>query len=298
MIRFIRFWLRAVRFYAFSTSFTAVAFGGLYARWCGVPFSWLRFAAATLSGMFLHAAANLWNDYFDYTGGVDREAGKCGSAMIFSGELTPRRVFRAACLCAALAAAGGFWLAWTVRGPGLVLLGAAGLAGAASYCAGPRSPKHLALGEAWVFLMMGLGMPLGGWMAQTGTFSARPLAAVLPVALCTALLLYNNNLRDLDDDRAAGIRTLPMLLGRAAHPAALAAFAAIFLLVALLAFLGLLPMLSLLAFLALPPAIPWMAATARRAVTHREELRLARLHLLLGLLLLASLLLAPVPPRV
>jgi 1,4-dihydroxy-2-naphthoate octaprenyltransferase len=290
MIRWLRFWLRAVRIYAFSTSFTAVAFGGLYARWCGVPFSWLRFAAATLAGMFLHAAANLWNDYFDYTNGVDREAGKCGSAMIFSGELTPRRIFRAACLCAALAAAGGFWLAWATRGWPIVLLGAFGLAGAAGYCAGPRSPKHLALGEVWVFLMMGLGMPLGGWMAQTGTFSARPLLATLPIALFTALLLYNNNLRDLPDDRAAGIRTLPMLLGRAAHPAALAAFATIFALAAALAVLGFLPKLSLLTLLALPPSLPWLAATARRAVTHREELLLARLHLLFGLLLLASLL--------
>lgn len=291
MIRFLRFWLRAIRFYAFSTSFTAVAFGGLYARWCGEPFSWLRFAAATAAGMLIHAAANLWNDYFDYTGGVDREAGKCGSAMIFSGELTPRRVFRAACLCAALAAAIGLALAWHLRSPGLVALGAAGLVGAAGYCAGPRSPKHLALGEVWVFLMMGLGMPLGGWMCQTGTFSFRPLLAALPIALFTALLLYNNNLRDIDDDRAAGIRTLPMILGRAAHPAALAAFAAIFALAVALLSTSRLPKTALLTLLALPPAIPWLSSVARRAVTHREELLLARLHLLFGLLLLAALLL-------
>lgn len=295
MIRFLRFWLRAVRFYAFSTSFTAVALGGLYARWCGEAFSWGRFAAATAAGMLIHAAANLWNDYFDYTGGVDREPGKCGSAMIFSGELTPRRVFRAACLCAALAAAAGLALAWRLRSPGLVVLGAAGVVGAAGYCAGPRSPKHLALGEVWVFLMMGLGMPLGGWMCQTGTFSARPLLAALPVAMLTALLLYNNNLRDLDDDRAAGIRTLPMLLGRAAHPAALTAFAAVFVLTALLVATSRLPASSFLTLLALPPSFPWLASVARRCISHREELFLARLHFLFGLLLLAGLLLAPRP---
>lgn len=295
MIRFLRFWLRAVRFYAFSTSFTAVALGGLYARWCGEAFSWGRFAAATAAGMLIHAAANLWNDYFDYTGGVDREPGKCGSAMIFSGELTPRRVFRAACLCAALAAAAGLALAWRLRSPGLVVLGAAGVVGAAGYCAGPRSPKHLALGEVWVFLMMGLGMPLGGWMCQTGTFSVRPLLAALPVAMLTALLLYNNNLRDLDDDRAAGIRTLPMLLGRAAHPAALTAFAAVFVLTALLVATSRLPASSFLTLLALPPSFPWLASAARRCISHREELLLARLHFLFGLLLLAGLLLAPRP---
>ncbi len=295
MIRFLRFWLRAVRFYAFSTSFTAVALGGLYARWCGEAFSWGRFAAATAAGMLIHAAANLWNDYFDYTGGVDREPGKCGSAMIFSGELTPRRVFRAACLCAALAAAAGLALAWRLRSPGLVVLGAAGLVGAAGYCAGPRSPKHLALGEVWVFLMMGLGMPLGVWICQTGTFSVRPLLAALPVAMLTALLLYNNNLRDLDDDRAAGIRTLPMLLGRAAHPAALTAFAAVFVLTALLVATSRLPASSFLTLLALPPSFPWLASVARRCISHREELHLARLHFLFGLLLLAGLLPAPRP---
>lgn len=289
MIRRVVFWLRAVRCYAVSTSFTAVAFGGLYARWRGEEFSWVRFAVAAAAGMAMHAAANLWNDYFDYTGGVDREAGKCGSAMIFSGELTPHRVFRAACVCAAAAAAGGLWLAWQT-GWMILGLGAAGLLGALGYCAGPHSPKHHAWGEVWVFLMMGMGMPLGGWMAQTGHGTWRVIVAALPVAVLTALLLYNNNLRDVEDDRAAGIRTLPMVLGaRAARPAAWAMCAVAFLMIPAGIYAGLLPCQSIWTMAAAPFALVWGVRIGRGPVTHRDELWLAHIHLFFGGLLLAAM---------
>ena len=80
-----------------------------------------------------------------------------------------------------------------------------------AYSAGPLSPKHRALGEVWAFLFMGVGLTLGGYMAQTGTFSWGAIAAGVPAGLLMTLLLYTNNLRDLASDRAAGLRTLPML---------------------------------------------------------------------------------------
>ena len=69
----IQLWAKAVRPYAYSASLVPVAIGGLYARSAGAEFSGWRFGVALAAGVLLHTSANLWNDYFDFKGGVDRE---------------------------------------------------------------------------------------------------------------------------------------------------------------------------------------------------------------------------------
>ena len=157
---------------AYSASVVPIAIGGLYARATGAEFSPVRLGLTLMSGMLLHTAANLWNDYHDYQTGVDHPGGGIGSGVLVCGEMTAARCFQGATLCAALGAAIGLWLAWRV-GWKLLGLGGAGLFGAWAYSAGPLSPKHRALGEVWAFLFMGVGLTLGGYMAQTGTFSWR-----------------------------------------------------------------------------------------------------------------------------
>lgn len=206
----LQLWAQAVRPYAYSASLVPVAIGGLQARCAGADFSVPRFVVSLLSGLLMHTAANLWNDYYDYKHGVDRQGGGVGSGVLVHGDMAPARCFRGAGIAAALAGLGGVWLAWQV-GWGLLWLGLAGVLGAWAYSAGPFSPKHHALGEIWVFLLMGVGMTLGGHMAQTGRFSWGAVAAGIPAALLMTLILYVNNLRDIRSDRQAGLHTLPML---------------------------------------------------------------------------------------
>ncbi|MDR0992987.1 MAG: prenyltransferase [Verrucomicrobiota bacterium] len=294
MRNWLGFWLRAVRPYAYSTSVVPVAIGGLYARWLGEAFSWLRFAVALAAGMLLHTAANLWNDYFDFVCGVDYEGGGTGSGMLVSGALRPGRCFCAAVVCALLAAAGGVWLAVQV-GWGILVLGAVGLAGAVGYCAGGCSPKHHALGEVWVFLMMGLGMGLGGYMAQTGRPAAPAVWISVPVGLLTVLLLYNNNMRDLHSDHASGIQTLPMKLNQLFHSWKAAPLFGILLLAAAYATLAgglllrLLPGACALAFGSLVSAGGWVAQIWTRPVTEQSQRTMAHVHILFGILMIIGL---------
>ena len=165
-----------------------------------------------------------------------------------------------------------------------------GLLGALVYSAGPRSPKHRALGEVWVFLMMGAGMTLGGHMAQTGRFSWGALAAGIPAGLLMTLLLYANNLRDLDADRAAGLRTLPMFF----RPAEARVLAGLFLagayaLTTLLVALRAVPPAVQGALLTLPWAVRWFWRIWHAPVEEARVKEVAGLHLAFGLLFLAGL---------
>lgn len=285
----IQLWTKAVRPYAYSASLVPVAIGGLYARSAGAEFSGTRFAASLVAGVLLHTAANLWNDYFDFKGGVDRKGGGIGSGVLVHGEMTPARCFRGATVCALLAGSAGLWLASQV-GWGLVWLGLAGLVGAFAYSAGALSPKHHALGEIWVFLMMGVGMTLGGSMAQIGQFSWGAVATGVPAALLMTLLLYTNNLRDMESDRAAGLRTLPMLFGPAEGKALAGLFLAVpYAMAALLALTQQLPLAILAAWLTLPVALRWFRGVWIGPVEEKHVVGVAMLHMAFGLLFAAGL---------
>lgn len=282
-------WWKAVRPYAYSASLVPVAIGGLHARAAGEGFSGVRFGVALAAGVLLHTAANLWNDYFDFKSGVDREGGGIGSGVLVAGEMTPARVFRGASICAALAGAAGLWLAVQV-GWGIVWLGLAGVLGALAYSAGPLSPKHRALGEVWLFLLMGVGMTLGGHMAQTGRFSWSAVAAGIPAALLMTLLLYANNLRDLGSDRAAGLRTLPMLFKPTEAKVVAGLLLAVpYLMTAPMAATRQLPSAVLLSWLTLPLAVRWFRRVWKGPVQERDVVGMAMLHLTFGLLFVVGM---------
>ncbi|HAL92905.1 MAG TPA: hypothetical protein DCM68_07775 [Verrucomicrobia bacterium] len=285
----VKLWAKAVRPYAYSASLVPVAIGGLHARAAGAEFSGLRFGVSLVAGVLMHTAANLWNDYFDYKSGVDRVGGGEGSGVLVHGEMTPARCFRGATVCAALAAVAGLWLAGEVGG-GILLLGLAGIVGALAYSAGPLSPKHHALGEVWLFLLMGAGMTVGGHMAQTGRFSWGALAAGIPAALLMTLLLYTNNLRDLRSDREAGLRTLPMLFKPAGARGLAGIFLAVpYLLTAWMAGMRHLPLATLAAGLTLPWAARWVRGVWTGPVEEKHVVGMAMLHLAFGALFVAGL---------
>ena len=285
----VRLWIKAVRPYAYSASLVPVAIGGLHARCSGAEFSGLRFGVSLAAGLLVHTAANLWNDYFDFKHGVDRVGGGIGSGVLVAGEMTPARCFRGASICAALGALAGLWLA-SQTGWGLVILGAAGIFGALAYAAGPLSPKHRALGEVWLFLLMGVGMTLGGHVAQTGRFSWGAVAAGIPAALLMTLILYANNLRDVRSDRDAGLRTLPMLFRPLeAKALALVLLAMPFVLTGLMSGTGRLPAGVAWAFLTIPLAVRWALRVWQNPVAEADVKSMAMLHLAFGALFAAGL---------
>lgn len=286
----IRLWFKAVRPYAYSASVIPVALGGLYARMEAPDrFSVRRMAAALAGGVLMHTAANLWNDYFDYRHGVDRPGAGEGSGVLVRGEMTPGRCFHGAVLSAALGGLAGLWLVMQTGWPLLLLIGL-GLLGALAYAAGSWSPKHHALGEVWVFLLMGAGMPLGGYMAQTGRFSWGAVAAGIPAGLLMTLLLYANNLRDIQGDREAGLRTLPMRF-RPVEAKVLAGLflVAPYLMTTAMAATGQVPFATQAALLTLPLAVRWFWKVWTGSVTDGLVKGMALLHLAFGLLFAAGL---------
>jgi 1,4-dihydroxy-2-naphthoate octaprenyltransferase len=183
---------------------------------------WGILVVSALGVMLLHAMGNLLNDYFDFRSGVDRKVegdeGRPGRLLV-RGELTPREIFIEAMTCFLLGVPLAVYLIWT-SGPGLLWFGLAAALALYVYTGPPFRLKYRALGEVLIFLVFGPLLTVGAAYAQTGGFEWLALILSVPVGVVTTAVLLGNNIRDMEEDKAAGIRTLAHSMGaRAARTA-------------------------------------------------------------------------------
>jgi len=207
-----KLWGIAVRAYAYPASIVPVLLGNVYAWYVTGRFHWGWFALSLVAGMLYHTGCNLLNDYYDYKHGVDREGTYGGSGVLVSRQMSPREILIGAYTCLAFGTLIGLYFVWLIGWP-ILVIGAAGLLGAIFYTTTPLSAKYNALGEPLVFLMMGVGMVLGGYVVQTHSLAWAPIWLSLPVAFLVAAILQANDTRDIADDRESGITTAAIILG-------------------------------------------------------------------------------------
>ena len=192
----------------------------------------------------------------------------------------------------ALATLAGLYL-WSVAGWPVVAIGIASILAGIGYTAGPFALAYTGLGDLAVLVFFGFVAVLGTYYVQTGLVHPEAVLAAIPVgALATAILIVNN-VRDLEQDRAAGKRTLAVILGRRGARAEFLA-----LLVAAYAVpLGLWAEGLRSAWILLPFATGSLAMRTLHAVQEREDgpglnralLDAARLHALFGALFAAGI---------
>lgn len=289
--RQVRIWWGAARPWSYPAAIVPIGLGTVIAAADGYFNFWL-FALTLVGGVAMQAGANLVNDYFDYVQGADakRALGNVGiGGAIQRGEMRPAQVLALGLGCFALAALIGLYLV-SVSGPWLLWIGLFGLLIGFFYTAGPFALAYIGLGELAVFLAMGPLMVIGAYYVQTGAVTWPVLLASLPVGFLVSAILHANNLRDLDDDRAAGKRTLATLLGRAGANVEmylLIAGAYVTALIAVLA--GAAPAWTIIAAVTLPAA--WKVARRVSAETEPRGLQAvlrqtAQLHLYFGVLLI------------
>ena len=180
----------------------------------------LRAAVSVLLAILAHAAANVLNDYHDALNGADAANRTAispftgGSRLIQNGEVSVRDTGRLAAALLAVVVPAGIALA-AFSGPGLLVIGLAGLLLGWAYSAPPLALMKRGLGELTVGASWSL-LVIGGDYVQRAGFSALPLAASLGLALLVADILLINGFPDAVSDASVGKRTLVVRLGPAA----------------------------------------------------------------------------------
>jgi 1,4-dihydroxy-2-naphthoate polyprenyltransferase len=275
----------ATRPFSLTAAIVPVVVGTLVAA--QEAFSPLRFLLAFVGAVALQAGTNLVNDYFDHVKGVDGPDTLGPAGLIQRKVLSPRAVLAMGIGWFALGSVVGLILV-AMTGPALLLLGLASVAAGFFYTAAPVSLAYIGLGELTVFLFMGPVIVTGAYYVQTEQWSWQPVVISLPIAFLVTAILQANNLRDIENDRRHGKRTLATLIGRRAATVEYGALiGATYLVLA-----GVVPWPALLAALTLPAAVAAVRLAARTANPRALNfvlLRTAMLHMRFGLLLAAGL---------
>ncbi len=204
-------WMLAIRPRTLPAALAPVIVGSALAQADGA-FRLPPAAAALAGALLLQIAVNLANDYFDFKKGVDT-AERLGPVRVTqSGLIAPATVRFA--MGATVAAAGvvGLYLV-VVGGWPIALIGIASIAGVLGYSGGPYPLASHGLGDLCVFIFFGPVAVIGTYYVQALAWSWPALVMSLPPGLLITAILVVNNLRDIDTDRAAGKRTLAVMIG-------------------------------------------------------------------------------------
>lgn len=294
----IALWWRAVRPFSFTVSIIPPILGAVLAVFenPGLKINWFRFILTMIGCITAHAGANLLSDYYDYEARVDRE-GTFGSSGLLVGKIMqPRQIFWGGLVGILIALGIGLYLVF-VTPNGLFLLGLIFLGGILGvfYTAHPIAFKYRALGDIAVFISFGSAMVLGAYYVQAHGFSWAPVLYALPIALLVDAILHSNNLRDIANDEAVHIKTIPILVGEKVSKWIYYGliFGAYVLILILIVWAGL-PSLSLLTFLSLPLAIKLVKMVRDKEKMPEKEFAMidaatAQFHLTFGMLMILSL---------
>jgi 1,4-dihydroxy-2-naphthoate octaprenyltransferase len=170
---------------------------------------------AFLGLLLAHISIDTLNDYFDYRSGIDLETKRTpfsgGSGILPAGLLTPRQVFWFGLVSFLLAMPIGIYFVifrgWLLLP--LLLIAAACIFLYTSFILKTKSPEWAA--------GLGLGtLPiLGTYFVQTGEYTLPALIAAVPSGILVHNLLLLNEFPDIEADKKAGRKTLPITMGKA-----------------------------------------------------------------------------------
>ena len=178
------------------------------------PLLLLTFAGAAS----LHIGTNVANDYFDHLSGNDPvnvtfvRPFTGGSRLIQEGLISPRAVFVISMSFFTIGIAIGVVLT-LLRGPVILLFGAAGLISGYFSPPPPIRFAHHGLGEGIVGINFGLLIGIGTYYVQTGGVSSAAIVASLPLTLLVTSIIVINEFQDSKADARVGKRTLVVRLG-------------------------------------------------------------------------------------
>ena len=247
-------WLLAIRPKTLPAAASSVIVGTALA-WRDGGFRPVAAVAALGIALLLQIGSNLANDVYDAEKGADTEDRLGPVRVTQSGLLSADQVKRGMKVVFAIAFVLGIYLAF-VRGPLVLVIGVAAIVAAVAYTGGPYPLGYHGLGEVFVFLFFGLTSVVGTYWVQTGSAALLVWLMASAIGSIITAIIVVNNLRDIEQDRVAGKRTVAVRIGvRATRAEYVALMAVAYVLLTLGVALGVLPPATLLAWLSLPLAL-------------------------------------------
>ena len=212
-------WISAARPRTLPLALSSIWLGSFLAAFFGT-FNWQVVIWASITTIFLQVLSNLANDYGDSIHGADSAERQGPKRAVQAGLITARAMRTGIIVAGALSLASGIYLLYVSVGfvrevffffLGLGLLA---IAAAVTYTSGSRPYGYAGLGDISVFIFFGLVGVLGTFYLHAQWLRWDLLLPAASSGFFSAGVLNVNNIRDIESDRNAGKRSVPVRLGR------------------------------------------------------------------------------------
>lgn len=172
-------------------------------------------SVALLCALLIQIGTNFANDYFDAQKGADTDKRVGFQRATASGLVSPQAMKRAMILTMLAAFFGGLYLVWT---GGLIVLwiGLLSILFGILYTGGPYPLGYNGLGDLFVFLFFGIVAVCATYYVQALQWSVESFWLSIPIGALAVNILVINNLRDVEEDKITGKRTLGVMFGERA----------------------------------------------------------------------------------
>lgn len=243
-------WVSAARLRTLPLAVAPVIVGTGAALTERTEFHWVIALCCLVLAVSIQIGVNYANDYSDGIRGTDDH--RVGPARLTaSRKASPRAVLLVALAFFGIAAVAGLAIVIRTGHWWMLLVGAACLVAAWFYTGGKHPYGYAGLGELFVFVFFGLVATVGTTFVQAGSVPQEAWFGGVATGLLACAVLLANNLRDIDQDRLAGKRTLTVRIGKRATQIVFTVF--VVGAFAIVAFLALFYPLAWIALLALIP---------------------------------------------
>ena len=207
----LKIWVEAARPKTLAAAFVPVLVGATIAYQHEL-INWMATTVALICAFLIQIGTNFANDYFDFVKGADTEERIGFERATAKGLISPKTMLNATIICMTLAFLFGLYLVW-VGGIVVLIIGLFSLLFGVLYTGGPFPLGYNGLGDLFVFIFFGIVAVMTTYYVNTLAWSVDTFWASLAVgALCTNILVVNN-LRDVEQDKIAGKKTLGVLFG-------------------------------------------------------------------------------------
>jgi len=212
-------WIRAFRLRTLPLSLSSVILGSFMAAFRD-SFDFEILVAALSTTIFLQVLSNLANDYGDFVKGVDNQNRLGPERSVQSGKISPNEMKVAIILFSLLSFISGIWLllnasdhlefgALTI----FFILGLLAIGAAIKYTVGKNPYGYQGLGDIAVFLFFGITGVAGTFYLHTAELYWVDLLPAVSIGALSTGVLNLNNMRDHDNDKASGKRSLVVKIG-------------------------------------------------------------------------------------
>jgi 1,4-dihydroxy-2-naphthoate octaprenyltransferase len=216
----IKNWMEAVRLRTLPLSVSGILVGSAAAFYTGKG-SWLVLLLALVTTISYQILSNLANDLGDGLKGTDN-ANRIGPARsIQQGTITVAQMKRGIALFVFISVIfsglliyfGTRLMPWNT-GVFYIVLASACIVAAITYTVGQMAYGYIGLGDPMVLLFFGIVTVCGVYPLHTGELDLQLFLPASGIGLLSTAVLNLNNMRDYNNDKQMGKRTLVVMMGQ------------------------------------------------------------------------------------